>query len=93
MKTIVMDIKDVVIIQPDVYEDDRGFFIETFNVQRYNEFGVTEDFVQDNLSFSFRGVLRGLHYQVKKPQAKLIQVFKGEVYDVAVDLRAGLQRE
>ena len=88
-----MDVKptqipDVVIIEPKVFGDDRGFFYESFNKKLFKQFtGVTADFVQDNHSRSSRGVLRGLHYQVKHPQGKLVRVVSGEVLDVAVDIR------
>lgn len=77
----------VVIIEPLVFEDERGYFMEAFNAQRYAEQGLTGEFVQDNRSGSRQGVLRGLHYQIRQPQAKLVQVITGEVFDVAVDLR------
>jgi dTDP-4-dehydrorhamnose 3,5-epimerase len=80
---------DVMIIEPDVHGDERGFFKETWNRQRYAELGLERDFVQDNVSFSRRGILRGLHFQNPNPQGKLVQVLQGEVYDVAVDVRAG----
>ena len=80
----------LLIIEPKVFGDERGFFMETWNQERYASLGVTEDtFVQDNLSFSRRGVLRGLHYQQINPQGKLVYVLQGEVFDVAVDIRVG----
>ena len=76
------------IIQPKVFRDDRGFFLETFQSSRYSELaGITSPFVQDNLSRSSKGVLRGLHFQKNNPQGKLVRVVSGEVYDVAVDIR------
>ena len=69
------------------YKDDRGFFLETYQRVRYSEAGISETFVQDNLSMSSRGVLRGLHYQIENPQGKLVTVLQGSVYDVVVDLR------
>jgi dTDP-4-dehydrorhamnose 3,5-epimerase len=79
---------DVLIIEPKVYGDDRGFFFESFNAQAFlDATGIKRDFVQDNHSRSARNVLRGLHYQIRQPQGKLIRVVQGEVYDVAVDLR------
>ena len=78
---------DVLIIEPAVFSDIRGEFLEIYHRTRFREKGVDSDFVQDNVSVSKKGVLRGLHYQVKHPQAKLIQVIAGEVFDVAVDIR------
>jgi dTDP-4-dehydrorhamnose 3,5-epimerase len=79
---------DCVIIEPNVFGDKRGFFLETFNRSRYiNLVGITLPFVQDNHSRSSKGVLRGLHFQKTKPQGKLVRVVRGEVYDVAVDIR------
>jgi dTDP-4-dehydrorhamnose 3,5-epimerase len=78
----------VLVIEPKVFGDDRGFFMETWQAERYADAGLPP-FVQDNLSFSARGVLRGLHYQEPGPQGKLVQVLQGEVFDVAVDIRHG----
>jgi len=89
MNIINTSIKDILIIEPRVFEDSRGFFMETYHQKRYLKSGINKIFVQDNLSFSIQGTLRGLHYQVKHPQAKLIQVIKGEIFDVAVDIRPG----
>jgi len=86
---LATELPGVLIIEPKVFGDDRGFFMETYQRVRYAEHGIAEDLVQDNLSFSRRGVLRGLHLQWPYPQGKLVQVFKGEVFDVAVDLRRG----
>ncbi len=83
------EIDGVLFIEPRVFEDQRGFFMETYNHPRYVEAGIPAAFVQDNLSLSTRGTLRGLHFQINNPQAKLVQVLQGEVFDVAVDLRAG----
>ncbi len=81
-------IPDVLIIEPKVFGDERGFFFESFNKQAFQQAtGVAADFVQDNHSKSSKGVLRGLHYQIKQPQGKLVRVSSGEVFDVAVDLR------
>jgi dTDP-4-dehydrorhamnose 3,5-epimerase len=77
----------VLVLEPDVYSDERGFFLETWNSRRYLEAGIKDSFVQDNISFSKRGVLRGLHFQHPQSQAKLVQVLSGEVMDVAVDIR------
>jgi dTDP-4-dehydrorhamnose 3,5-epimerase len=82
-------IPEIVIIEPDVYRDDRGFFLESHHCRKYQEHGLPERFVQDNLSFSKQGVLRGLHYQLDVPQGKLVWVVQGEVFDVAVDIRKG----
>jgi dTDP-4-dehydrorhamnose 3,5-epimerase len=80
-------IPDVVLIEPRVLTDDRGFFLETFQARKYTQAGVTAPMVQDNHSGSRRGVLRGLHYQIRRPQGKLVSVLAGEIFDVAVDLR------
>lgn len=88
MKVIETGLKDCVIIEPKVYGDQRGFFLETFQAERYAQLANIElPFVQDNHSRSGKGVLRGLHFQIRHPQGKLVRVVKGEVYDVAVDLR------
>ena len=88
MRVIKTKIIDCVIIEPKVYDDDRGFFLETFQLSRYKDLaGISDLFVQDNHSRSSKNVLRGLHYQKTKPQGKLVRVVKGEVYDVAVDIR------
>lgn len=79
----------VLIIEPKVFADQRGFFLETFNHQRYCEKGLDCQFVQDNHSRSCRGTLRGLHYQLQNPQGKLVYVVSGEIFDVAVDIRLG----
>ena len=83
------DIPDVLVIEPDVYRDDRGLFLETFRADRYAPLGVQGPFVQDNHSRSFRGTLRGLHLQHPRAQGKLIRVVEGEVFDVALDVRRG----
>jgi dTDP-4-dehydrorhamnose 3,5-epimerase len=80
-------IPDVIIIQPKVFADERGFFLESYQKQRFSEAGIPFDFVQDNHSKSQQGVLRGLHYQIQQPQGKLVRVIAGEVFDVAVDIR------
>ena len=82
-------IPEILVIEPDVFRDDRGYFLESYRRQRYQEHGLLERFVQDNLSFSTQGVLRGLHYQLGVPQGKLVWVIQGEVFDVAVDIRRG----
>jgi len=90
MNVIKTKLQDCVIIEPTVFGDERGFFLETFQTQRYADLaGITSSFVQDNHSRSSRGVLRGLHFQKTKPQGKLVRVVKGEVYDVAADIRQG----
>jgi dTDP-4-dehydrorhamnose 3,5-epimerase len=88
MKATPLDIPDVVLLEPRVFGDDRGFFYESFNQRQFNEaIGQTVTFVQDNHSRSVKNVLRGLHYQIKQPQGKLVRVVMGEVFDVAVDIR------
>ncbi|MEZ5476998.1 MAG: dTDP-4-dehydrorhamnose 3,5-epimerase [Thiolinea sp.] len=87
MNIIPTHIPDVLIIEPQVFGDERGFFMETWNQQRFAEQGLTMSFVQDNHSRSAQGILRGLHYQIHKPQGKLVRVTSGCVYDVAVDIR------
>jgi dTDP-4-dehydrorhamnose 3,5-epimerase len=90
MNVIKTKLDDCVIIEPKVFGDERGFFLETFQAERYACLvGITLPFVQDNHSRSARGVLRGLHFQKTKPQGKLVRVVRGEVYDVAVDIRKG----
>lgn len=89
MKIAESPLADTVLIEPRVFEDPRGFFYETWQRQRYADAGVDVDFVQDNLSRSSRGVLRGLHYQHPHGQGKLVYVLEGEVFDVAVDIRRG----
>ncbi|WP_068711521.1 dTDP-4-dehydrorhamnose 3,5-epimerase [Vibrio tritonius] len=88
MNVIKTKLKDCVIIQPQVFGDNRGFFLESFNLNRYLSLaGIKDNFVQDNRSRSSKGVLRGLHFQKTKPQGKLVSVTKGSVLDIAVDLR------
>lgn len=89
MKITKTSIKDLLIIEPDVHGDNRGYFMETYNKQDFLSNGLDYEFVQDNQSKSSKGVLRGLHFQIKHSQAKLVRVLEGEVYDVAVDLRKG----
>lgn len=89
LKIETTPLQGLLIIEPAVFADSRGHFLETFQDLRYREKGVPADFVQDNLAFSHKNVLRGLHFQVNHPQAKLIQATSGEVFDVAVDVRAG----
>ena len=88
MKLSACAIPDVLLIEPKVFGDERGFFFESFNQRAFHEVsGLTADFVQDNHSKSAKGVLRGLHYQIRQPQGKLVRVVAGEVFDVAVDIR------
>lgn len=89
MNVVETNLPGVVVFEPRVFGDERGFFMETWNRDRYEKAGLPLDFVQDNLSFSAGGVLRGLHFQNPDSQGKLVYVLQGEVYDVAVDIRAG----
>lgn len=89
MKIIETDIPDLKVIEPRVFSDDRGYFLETWNAQTFAQAGLNWTFVQDNQSKSHRHVLRGLHYQIQSPQAKLVRVVTGAIFDVAVDLRRG----
>lgn len=89
MKVIKTKLKDCIVIEPKVFGDDRGFFMETYQIERYKLAGITAKFVQDNHSRSSQNVLRGLHFQKNKPQGKLVTVTHGKVFDVAVDLRTG----
>lgn len=83
------ELDGVVILKPQAFEDDRGWFLESWSRRRYEQAGIGQPFVQDNVSFSQKGVLRGLHFQNPNAQGKLVQVLSGEVYDVAVDIRVG----
>lgn len=89
MKVQPTELPGVLVIEPRIFGDDRGYFLETWQDERYGDIGVDVSFVQDNLSFSHAGVLRGLHLQYPHAQAKLVQVLVGEVFDVAVDVRPG----
>ena len=89
VKVLKTSLPGVLIIEPSVFEDSRGFFMETYHQKRYGQIGLDCMFVQDNLSHSILGILRGLHYQLKHPQSKLVQVIKGAIFDVAVDIRQG----
>lgn len=89
VRFIKTEIPDVVIIEPRVFGDERGFFMETWQRKTFAGNGIDFDFVQDNHSLSGKGILRGLHYQIRKPQGKLVRVVEGEVFDVAVDIRSG----
>ena len=87
MRVIETDIPGVVVIEPEVFRDARGFFLETFHAAKFAAAGVPAVFVQDNHSLSVRGTLRGLHMQIRQPQGKLVKVVEGEIWDVAVDVR------
>jgi len=87
MDFIPTSIPQVLIIKPKIYEDQRGFFLETYQVDQFQKAGIVQSFIQDNHSGSNRGTLRGLHYQIVHPQGKLVRAITGEIFDVAVDLR------
>lgn len=87
MKFIPTPLPGALLIEPKVFPDERGFFLESYQKKHFSEAGIPFDFVQDNHSKSCQGVLRGLHYQIKQPQGKLLRVVAGEIYDVALDLR------
>jgi dTDP-4-dehydrorhamnose 3,5-epimerase len=87
VRFVQTDLPGVLVIEPDVYQDPRGFFLETYHAAKYRDGGIAAPFVQDNHSRSIRGTLRGLHLQPGRPQGKLIRVVEGEIYDVAVDVR------
>ena len=89
MKVERTEIADVLVLEPKVFGDARGFFMETWNARTFENLGIKAQFVQDNHSRSSKNVLRGLHYQVRQPQGKLVRVTAGEIWDVAVDLRRG----
>lgn len=89
MKVVETSLPGCVVVEPAVFGDDRGFFFETWNADRYGQRGLPTKFVQSNVSSSSRGVLRGLHYQWPNPQGKLVSVLEGEVYDVVADIRRG----
>ena len=89
MRIVETALPGVLIVQPDVHRDARGYFAEVFHEEQFRPFGLPSRFVQDNQSRSLRGTLRGLHWQWRRPQAKLLQVLAGEVFDVAVDIRRG----
>lgn len=90
MEIIKPNIEGLLVIKPDVYFDERGYFFENFNEKRFNDLGITDHFVQDNQSFSKKGVIRGLHFQCPPfAQSKLVRVIQGRVLDVAVDIRKG----
>lgn len=87
MKVTPAALQGLLVIEPDVFRDDRGFFLEPYNAQRYKAAGIDVDFMQDNHSFSTKGVLRGLHFQTSPGQAKLMRCGRGSIWDVAVDIR------
>ncbi len=87
MKVTATSIEDVKILEPAVFGDERGFFMETWHKQKFSDLGIDAEFVQDNHSKSSKGILRGLHYQLQHAQGKLVRVIAGEVFDVAVDIR------
>ena len=87
MKVTPMKIPEVLILEPEVYQDVRGFFLESFNQRVFVQLGIRETFVQDNHSRSVKNVLRGMHYQIKQPQGKLVRAIAGKIFDAAVDLR------
>ena len=89
MKFTKTELPGVILVEPDVYSDSRGFFLETYHQRKYSEGGIPGPFVQDNHSHSVRGTLRGLHAQVGRPQGKLVRAVAGEMFDVAVDIRNG----
>ena len=89
MKFVPAELPGVIVVEPDVHRDSRGYFLEAYNAQKYKAGGIDGPFVQDNHSRSMEGTLRGLHLQLRRPQGKLIRVIEGEIYDVAVDVRRG----
>ena len=89
MKISETEISGVLVFEPEVFEDDRGFFLETWRKEEYGQAGIKDEFVQDNVSSSVKGTLRGLHFQNPHGQGKLVQVLMGQVFDVAADIRVG----
>ncbi len=89
VKFIEMSLPGLILIEPEVFRDERGFFLETYHQKKYVAGGIEKPFVQDNRSHSKRGVLRGLHYQLRHPQGKMLYVTRGEIFDVSVDIRRG----
>ena len=89
MLVIPTELPDVLVIEPEVHRDGRGYFLETYHAEKYRAHGIKGPFVQDNHSRSVGGTVRGLHLQLRRPQGKLIRVIEGEIYDVAVDVRRG----
>jgi dTDP-4-dehydrorhamnose 3,5-epimerase len=84
-----LELEGVILVEPDVWRDARGFFLETYHQEKYRAGGIADPFVQDNHSFSEGPILRGLHAQVRRPQGKLVRAIQGEIFDVAVDIRSG----
>jgi len=89
VRFVPADVPDVIIVEPDVHRDGRGYFLETYHAEKYRAGGIAVPFVQDNHSRSVRGTVRGLHLQLEHPQGKLLRVIEGSIYDVAVDVRRG----
>jgi dTDP-4-dehydrorhamnose 3,5-epimerase len=89
VRFVPTELPGVVVVEPDVFRDSRGFFLETYHVDKYRAAGIEGPFVQDNHSRSVRGTIRGLHFQIRRPQGKLVRVIAGEIFDVAVDVRRG----
>jgi len=89
LKVTEKSLPGILLIEPDVHKDDRGFFLETYHRKKYSDVGIDHLFVQDNHSHSRQGTLRGLHYQLNRPQGKIVYVVSGEIFDVAVDIRRG----
>jgi dTDP-4-dehydrorhamnose 3,5-epimerase len=89
MRVIETSLPEVLLLEPDIFGDSRGFFMETYHAKKFAELGITNVFIQDNHSLSKQGTLRGLHYQLDHPQAKLCRVVRGQVLDIAVDIRQG----
>jgi dTDP-4-dehydrorhamnose 3,5-epimerase len=89
MRFLSTELPGVLVIEPDVYRDSRGFFLESYHLQKYRDGGIPLSFVQDNHSHSVRGTIRGLHAQHRRPQGKLLRVIEGKIFDVAVDIRRG----
>lgn len=89
MKIVAQPFPGVIVLEPDLFEDTRGFFLESFEQERYRVLGIAENFVQDNHSHSRKSVLRGLHFTKRKPQAQIVTVIRGKIFDVVVDVREG----
>ena len=89
MKFTSTSIPEIIVVEPDIYQDERGFFMETYQAQLFSKAGIPYKFVQDNHSGSVQGTLRGLHYQIQHAQGKLVRAVKGKIFDVGVDLRSG----
>lgn len=89
MKVFTTELSGVLLIQPDIFKDERGFFFESYSKKKYEQLGIQTEFLQDNISFSLRNVLRGLHFQSSNPQGKLVYAMQGKIFDVVVDIRKG----